>query len=105
LGIDDAQVGGGWEQRAEAELDDLEVARRERTEGGFSTSLFQRVSHVPLTYRSDPLSATIRPYRCIARKIFCTSGGNVERLRLALSRSRAPMGSAPAVEPARCDAG
>src|SRR5262245_33944720 len=36
---------------------------------GLSTSLFQRVSKVPVTYMSLPLSATIRPYFCIARKI------------------------------------
>src|SRR5262249_13818546 len=41
---------------------------------GLSTSLFHRVSYVPLMYMSDPLSATISPYFCIARKIFCTSG-------------------------------
>src|SRR5205807_3240747 len=41
---------------------------------GFNTSLFQRMSYVPLTYRSDPLSATMSPYRCMARKIFWISG-------------------------------
>ena len=48
---------------------------------------------------SVPLSATIRPYVFIARKIFCTSGVNPEMSRLAFSRSRAPIGSAPAWSP------
>ena len=56
-------------------------------------------------YMSDPLSATITPYFFIARKIFWASAGNEEMSLLAFSLSRAPIGSAPAVEPARCDAG
>src|SRR5262249_11051930 len=72
---------------------------------GFSTSLFQRVSYVPLMYMSDPLSATISPYRCIARKIRWTSGVYPVSGLLALSLSRAPIGRAPVADPARCDAG
>ena len=77
---------------------------------GFRMSLFQRVSNVPVMYRSEPLSATMSPYFCIARKILRTFGSLVRSagsapLTFALSRSRAPIGSAPAVEPARCDAG
>src|SRR5439155_11694447 len=41
---------------------------------GFNTSLLQRTSYVPLTYRSDPLSATMSPSRCMGRNIFCISG-------------------------------
>jgi hypothetical protein len=37
---------------------------------GFKTLLFQFVSKVPLIYMSEPLSATISPYFCMARKIF-----------------------------------
>ena len=56
-------------------------------------------------YMSEPLSATITPYFFIARKIFWTSAGKEEMFLLALSLSRAPIGSAPEVEPARCEAG
>src|SRR6188474_541896 len=44
---------------------------------GFSTSLFQRVSNVPEMYMSEPLSATINPYFCIARKILRELGSVV----------------------------
>jgi hypothetical protein len=40
-----------------------------------------------------------------ARKIFCTSAGKDEMSLLALSRSRAPIGRAPEVDPASCEAG
>ena len=56
-------------------------------------------------YMSEPLSATIRPYFFIARKIFWASAGKEEMSLPALSLRRAPIGSAPAVEPARCEAG
>ena len=56
-------------------------------------------------YMSEPLSARIRPYFFIARKIFCASAGNEEMSLLAFKRSRVPMGGAPDVEPARCEAG
>jgi hypothetical protein len=36
--------------------------------------LFHRGSNAPLMNMSEPLSATINPYRCIARKIFCSAG-------------------------------
>ena len=77
---------------------------------GFSALLFQRTSKVPEMYMSLPLSATISPYFCIARKILRRFGSDVrsagsEPLTSAFSRSRAPIGSAPDVEPARCDAG
>ncbi len=52
-----------------------------------------------------PLSATMSPYFLNARKIFCTLAGNEEMSLPALSRRRAPIGSAPDVEPASCDAG
>ena len=73
-------------------------------------SLFQRVSNVPVMYMSLPLSATMSPYFCIARKIFCAFGSLVrsagsEPLTFAFKRSRAPIGSAPDVDPARCEAG
>ena len=73
-------------------------------------SLFQRVSNVPVMYISLPLSATMSPYFCIARKIFCMFGSVVrntgsEPLTLVLKRRRAPIGSAPDVDPARCEAG
>src|SRR5436190_1561540 len=77
---------------------------------GLRMSLFQRVSKVPVIYMSEPLSATMRPYFCMARKIFCAFGSEVLRagsspFTLVLSRRRAPIGSAPAVLPARCEAG
>jgi hypothetical protein len=56
-------------------------------------------------YMSEPLSATRRPYFFIARKIFCASAGKEEMSLPAFRRSRAPIGSAPEVEPARCEAG
>ena len=59
--------------RLPPELDHFEVARASASaNAGFRMSLFQRVSKVPVMYMSEPLSATMRPYRCIARKIFCT---------------------------------
>ena len=73
--------------------------------------LFQRVSKVPVMYMSEPLSATISPYFCIARKILLHVGDRLVRSAgswpstLVFSRSRAPIGNAPAVLPARCDAG
>jgi hypothetical protein len=77
---------------------------------GFRMPLSQRLSNVPLTYMSDPLSATMSPYFCIARKIFRTLGSDVRSagslpFTVFLRRSRAPIGSAPVVDPARCDAG
>src|SRR5262245_55247060 len=72
---------------------------------GLRMSLFQRVSKVPPMYMSEPLSATMRPCVFMARKIFCTSGVKPEMSFPAFSRSRAPMGSAPWVLPAVCDAG
>ena len=52
-------------------------------------------------YMSEPLSATISPYFFIARKIFCDRRARAQRgigpFTLAFSRSRAPIGSAPAV--------
>ncbi len=78
---------------------------------GFRMSLFQRVSKVPLMYMSVPLSATIAPYFCIARKILRTFGSLVRSAgsnpfpSTVFSRIRAPIGSALAVDPARCDAG
>jgi hypothetical protein len=56
-------------------------------------------------YMSEPLSATRRPYFFIARKIFCASAGKEEMSLPAFRRSRAPIGSAPPVDPALCDAG
>ena len=41
---------------------------------GFRMSLFHRGSNVPLTYISEPLSATINPYRWNARKMRWTAG-------------------------------
>ena len=41
----------------------------------------------------------------MARKIRWTSGVKPEMSFEAFSRSRAPIGSAPAVEPAACEAG
>ena len=77
---------------------------------GFRMSLFHRVSKVPVMYMSEPLSATISPYFCIARKIFRMLGSAVRStgswpLTVVFRRSLAPIGSAPAVVPARCDAG
>ena len=65
----------------------------------------QRGSFVPVTNMSLPLSATIRPYVFIAWNSRCTCGEYDEMSTLALSRSRAPIGNAPAVLPARCEAG
>ena len=65
-------------------------------------------SKVPLTNMSEPLSATIRPCFFMARKTRRTQGSEkrVSEMSVdALRRSRAPMGSAPEVEPARCEAG
>ena len=74
------------------------------SKAGLSTSLSQRSSQVPLMYMSEPLSATIRPYRFIARKIFWISGAKPEMSLPAFSRSRAPIGSAGGSwNPARCD--
>ena len=56
-------------------------------------------------YMSEPLSATMTPYFFIARKIFWASGGKEEMSLLAFSLKRAPIGRAPAVEPARWEAG
>lgn len=67
---------------------------------GFRTSLFQRVSKVPVMYMSEPLSATRRPYFFMARKIFWASAGNEEMSFPAFRRRRAPIGTAPEVEPA-----
>jgi hypothetical protein len=55
---------------------------------------------VPLTKRSDPLSATISPYICMPRKMLRTIGDYEERSLDAFSRNRAPIGSAPFVLPA-----
>ena len=54
---------------------------------------------------SEPLSATIRPYVFMARKIFCIAGGKPEMSFDALSRSRVPLGGADPLLPATCDAG
>ena len=67
---------------------------------GLRMSLFQRVSKVPVMYMSEPLSATMSPCFCIARKILRTFGSLVRSAGSApftfvLSRSRAPIGSAP----------
>src|SRR6266545_1303002 len=72
---------------------------------GFKTSLSQRLSNVPETKRSEPLSATIKPCVFIARKIFWTSGVKPEMSFPAFSRRRAPIGSACEFDPARCEAG
>ena len=57
-------------------------------------------------YMSVPLSATIRPYRFMARKIFWISGAKPEMSLPALSRSRAPIGrAAGSWNPARCEPG
>lgn len=53
----------------------------------------------------EPLSATIRPYVFIAWSTRWTAGVKPERLTLAFSRRRAPIGSEPAVLPARWEAG
>ncbi len=70
---------------------------------GFKMSLFQRMSCVPVTYMSEPLSATMRPYLCIARKSFCILGSLVLCVTstLAFKRKRAPIGR----KPARCRTG
>ena len=72
---------------------------------GFRTSLFQRVSWVPVMYMSEPLSATRRPYFFMARKTFWASAGKEEMSFPAFSRRREPIGRAPVVEPARWEAG
>src|SRR5437667_336797 len=54
-------------------------------------SLFQRVSKVPVTNMSEPLSATMRPYVFMARKTFCTSGVKPEMSLAARRRRVAPL--------------
>ena len=54
---------------------------------------------------SVPLSATMSPCVFIARKIRRISGGKPVMSLPAFSRRRAPIGSAPGVSPAVCDAG
>src|SRR6185369_8554272 len=64
---------------------------------GLRMSLFQRVSNVPVTYMSVPLSATIRPYFCMARTIRRRFGSAVRSAgslppTLVFRRRRAPIG-------------
>src|SRR5216684_2319169 len=69
--------------------------------------LFQRSSGTPLMKMPLPLSARIKPNFFMAVRITWSSAGKVEILKLALSRSRVPMGGALGsvrVE-AQCDAG
>ena len=72
---------------------------------GFRTSLSQRVSYVPWTYMSEPLSATMSPYVFIAWKIRRSASGYEEMSFDDFSRRRVPIGGAPDVDPARWEAG
>ena len=65
------------------------------------------VAVVVLTFRppAGALEATMSPYVFIAWNSRCTCGEYDEMSTLALRRSRAPIGNAPAVLPARWDAG
>jgi len=81
-----------------------------RLKAGLSVSLSQRVSNVPEMYMSLPLSAMIRPYFCIVRKMRRAIGSAVRStgswpLTSAFRRRRVPSGGAPAPLPASCEAG
>ena len=62
------------------------------------SSLSQRSSAVPLTYRFEPLSATIIPYCLSAVRITCACGPKWEMSKSALRRKRMPMTEAPGLE-------
>src|SRR5207244_6774751 len=49
-------------------------------------------SDVPVKYQLEPLSATIRPWRCMARSTTWVSGRKPEMSKLTLSRNQAPIG-------------
>src|ERR1700719_3375139 len=73
----------------------------------FKSELFQLLSGVPLIKIPLPLSARIIPYFFSAVRITWSSAGKPEISKLALRRSRVPMGGAlvlVTVE-AQCDAG
>src|ERR1700682_5462165 len=73
----------------------------------FKLELFQRSSGVPLIKIPLPLSARIIPYFFRAVRITRSSGGERVISKLALRRSRVPMGGALvlATVEAQCDAG
>src|SRR5581483_2260364 len=74
-----------------------EVSRASKAPAGivFSSSrrpVSQPGSDVPVKYQFEPLSATIRPWRCMARSTTWVSGRKCEMSNDALSRNHAPIG-------------
>jgi hypothetical protein len=70
-------------------------------------ALSQPGSDVPVKYQLEPLSARMRPWRCIPRRTTWVSGRNGERSNPALRRNQAPIGGSDglAAEPAWWRAG
>ena len=58
----------------------------------FNSSSLQRGSGAPLMYQFEPLSASIKPYFFMARRITCIAGVNPEILNDALSLTFIPIG-------------